>query len=183
MHEAPQEPCSRVNTVLRNTYAAGRAGNTGTSYTFICENEEEYAPDLVKALQESGTAVPRDLMEIAVNFHGSAYGGEEEELRRLGFVPQYISKASDYLTYSYNQARTYVPDNLRPQLVSWEQFASKHGQPVVDKLTDRGLEILLVADGQVHTAFASIYGSNRRNENITTGSASKKLDPWYTVRL
>ena len=82
-----------------STGAAGRAGNKGTSYTFICEEEEKYAPDLVKALQESGAAVPRDLMEIADNFtakrkrgevqaHGSGYGGsgfkfdaEEEELR------------------------------------------------------------------------------------------------------
>ena len=45
-------------TNLRNTCAAGRAENKGTSYTFICEGEEEYAPDLVKALHESGATVP-----------------------------------------------------------------------------------------------------------------------------
>ena len=77
------------------------------------------------------------------------------QLHRLGFVPQYSSVASGYLTYYYNQARTYVPENLRPQLVSWEQFASKHGQPVVNKLADGGQEILLVADGQVRTAIGS----------------------------
>ena len=74
-------------------------GTRAPPTTFICEEEEKYAPDLVKALLESGAAVPRDLMEIADNFtakrkrgevqaHGSGYGGsgfkfdaEEEELR------------------------------------------------------------------------------------------------------
>lgn len=78
---------------------AGRAGSKGTAYTFICEEEERYAPDLVKALQESGAAVPRDLLELAEGFtakrkrgeaqaHGSGYGGsgfkfdnQEEEAR------------------------------------------------------------------------------------------------------
>ena len=78
------------------------------------------------------------------------------QLRRMGFVLSYSSKASGRLTDSYNQARTYVPKILRPQLVSWEQFASKHGQPVVNKLADPGQEILRVADGQVRTAFASV---------------------------
>lgn len=31
----------------------GRAGNKGTSITFIAESEEEFAPDLMKALQDS----------------------------------------------------------------------------------------------------------------------------------
>ena len=33
----------------------GRAGRKGTAYTFIEPNEEQYSPDLVKALNESGT--------------------------------------------------------------------------------------------------------------------------------
>ena len=177
-YKAPQWACSRVDTKLRNTCVAGRAGNKGTSYTFICDEEEECTPDLVMALQETGAAVPRDLMEIANNFiaeqrhgqvhaHGSGYSAEEEELRRLGFVLGYCSKASGCLTYVYSQARTYVPENLRPQLVSWEHFASKHGQPLVNKLADRGQEILQVADNQVRIQFASIQGSNGRIANVT----------------
>ena len=47
--------------------AAGRAGNKGTAITFIdsSEEEERYAPDLVKALKESGAQVPKDLQELA----------------------------------------------------------------------------------------------------------------------
>ena len=144
---------SRVDTKLRNMCAAGRAGNKGTSYTFICEEEEEHAPDLVKALQESGAAVPRDLMEIA---NTSSAKQDPSELRRLGFVLHHSSKAIGYLAYLYNQARTHVPEKLRPQLDAGEQFASNHGQPLVNKLADRGQEMLRVADGQVRTAFASI---------------------------
>lgn len=36
----------------------GRAGKTGTAVTFISGGEDTYAPDLVKALQESGATVP-----------------------------------------------------------------------------------------------------------------------------
>ena len=35
---------------------AGRAGNKGTAITFIAPDDERYAPDLVKALRESGGA-------------------------------------------------------------------------------------------------------------------------------
>ncbi len=79
--------------------SAGRAGNKGTAYTFISEEEDKFAPDLVKALQESNAPVPKDLMQLADNFNskhargevqarGSGYGGSgfkfdvgEEEAR------------------------------------------------------------------------------------------------------
>ncbi|GIL79866.1 hypothetical protein Vretifemale_9037 [Volvox reticuliferus] len=78
----------------------GRAGAKGTAITFIGPDEERYAPDLVKALRESGAAVPQDLQALADSFHtkhkaglvkahGSGYGGsgfkfdtnEEERFR------------------------------------------------------------------------------------------------------
>lgn len=36
----------------------GRAGRAGTAVTFVSEGEEQYAPDLVKALRDSGATVP-----------------------------------------------------------------------------------------------------------------------------
>ncbi|KAG2501579.1 hypothetical protein HYH03_000084 [Edaphochlamys debaryana] len=78
----------------------GRAGASGTAITFIGPDEERYAPDLVKALRESGAGVPQDLQTLAEGFHtkhkaglvkahGSGYGGsgfkfdtgEEERFR------------------------------------------------------------------------------------------------------
>ncbi|KAM0876084.1 hypothetical protein ACQ4PT_036410 [Festuca glaucescens] len=78
----------------------GRAGRKGCAVTFISEEEERYAPDLVKALELSEQAVPEDLKALADRFmskvkqgteqaHGTGYGGsgfkfneEEEEARK-----------------------------------------------------------------------------------------------------
>ncbi|KAF0901249.1 hypothetical protein E2562_038827 [Oryza meyeriana var. granulata] len=64
----------------------GRAGRKGLAVTFISEDEERYAPDLVKALELSEQAVPQDLKGLADRFmakvkqgteqaHGTGYGG------------------------------------------------------------------------------------------------------------
>ncbi|KAL6659525.1 hypothetical protein ACP70R_003565 [Stipagrostis hirtigluma subsp. patula] len=78
----------------------GRAGRKGSAVTFISEEEERYAPDLVKALELSEQAVPEDLKALADRFmakvkqgmeqaHGTGYGGsgfkfneEEDEARK-----------------------------------------------------------------------------------------------------
>ncbi|XP_048549360.1 DEAD-box ATP-dependent RNA helicase 42-like [Triticum urartu] len=78
----------------------GRAGRKGCAVTFISDEEERYAPDLVKALELSGQAVPEDLKALADRFmakvkqgtekaHGTGYGGsgykfdhEEDEARQ-----------------------------------------------------------------------------------------------------
>ena len=48
----------------------GRAGNQGTAVTFISEEEERFAPDLVKAMTDARCAVPADLREMAEQ-HGA----------------------------------------------------------------------------------------------------------------
>ncbi len=65
----------------------GRAGRKGTAVTFISPaNEEQYAPDLIKALKQSGAVVPRDLADMSEEFlrkkeaglvrgHASGFGG------------------------------------------------------------------------------------------------------------
>ncbi|GLJ29301.1 hypothetical protein SUGI_0577730 [Cryptomeria japonica] len=78
----------------------GRAGRKGVAVTFISEEEDRYAPDLVKALELSEQAIPEDLKKLASGFmakvsqgtehaHGTGYGGsgfkfneEEEEARK-----------------------------------------------------------------------------------------------------
>ena len=51
--------------LTRSLHAAGRAGNKGTAITFISPEEEQYAADLIKALQQSGAEVPLDLKAMA----------------------------------------------------------------------------------------------------------------------
>lgn len=42
----------------------GRAGNKGTAYTFITPEECQYASDLIRALENSGSKVPADLINL-----------------------------------------------------------------------------------------------------------------------
>jgi ATP-dependent RNA helicase DDX46/PRP5 len=46
----------------------GRAGNKGTAYTFITEEQDNYAVDIVQALTMSGAEVPQALKELADGF-------------------------------------------------------------------------------------------------------------------
>jgi hypothetical protein len=43
----------------------GRAGASGTAYTFITPEEEQYAPDILKALQNSHAVIPEELIVLA----------------------------------------------------------------------------------------------------------------------
>ncbi|KAH9130236.1 hypothetical protein LEN26_008733 [Aphanomyces euteiches] len=65
----------------------GRAGRKGTAYTFISPQEEEYAPDLVKALENAKQEVPPELRALSDSFkekvrsglaryHGSGFKGK-----------------------------------------------------------------------------------------------------------
>ncbi|OQR90663.1 DEAD/DEAH box RNA helicase [Achlya hypogyna] len=64
----------------------GRAGRKGTAYTFISPEEDEYSPDLVKALETAKQSVPPELQALAdafkekvknglARYHGSGFGG------------------------------------------------------------------------------------------------------------
>lgn len=81
----------------------GRAGASGTAVTFISPNEDQYAPDLVKALSQSNKPVPQELANLAKQFeektkqglarkHTSGFEGrgyqfnEEEELLRKAAI-------------------------------------------------------------------------------------------------
>ena len=60
----PQPPpaCPSARPPARRRVGrTGRAGAKGTAITFIGPDEEPSAPDLVKALRESGATIPQDL--------------------------------------------------------------------------------------------------------------------------
>eukprot|EP00252_Welwitschia_mirabilis_P027765 TRINITY_DN9626_c0_g1_i4.p1 TRINITY_DN9626_c0_g1~~TRINITY_DN9626_c0_g1_i4.p1 ORF type:complete len:900 (-),score=235.06 TRINITY_DN9626_c0_g1_i4:309-3008(-) len=95
-YDAPNHYEDYVHRVGRT----GRAGRKGVAITFISQDEERYAPDLVKALELSEQPIPEDLKALADGFmakvhqgtehaHGTGYGGsgfkfneEEEEARK-----------------------------------------------------------------------------------------------------
>jgi len=57
----------------------GRAGNQGTAVTFISEEEERFAPDLVKAMTDARCAVPADLREMAERYGAKRKKGAGEK--------------------------------------------------------------------------------------------------------
>jgi ATP-dependent RNA helicase DDX46/PRP5 len=95
----------------------GRAGRKGLAVTFISEEEERYAPDLVKALELSEQAVPADLKMLADMFmakvkqgtetvHGTGYGGsgfkfneEEDDARKA-------AKKAQLKEYGYEEDKS-----------------------------------------------------------------------------
>ena len=80
------DPPNHVEDYVHRVGRTGRAGNKGTAVTFISAEEDQYAPDLVRALKDSGSLIPEDLASIAEEFekkrkaglargHGSGFGG------------------------------------------------------------------------------------------------------------
>jgi len=78
----------------------GRAGRKGVAYTFIEPDEEQFSPDMIKALKQSDIDVPQELMIMHMTFlskvkagkakkHGSGYSGkgfkfdEEEDTEKV----------------------------------------------------------------------------------------------------
>jgi ATP-dependent RNA helicase DDX46/PRP5 len=54
----------------------GRAGKKGTAWTFITPSEEQFSPDLVKALKDAGKEIPPALLEMANKFNEKVEKGE-----------------------------------------------------------------------------------------------------------
>jgi ATP-dependent RNA helicase DDX46/PRP5 len=63
----------------------GRAGMLGTAVTFITEEEERFAPVLVKALTNSQTPVPADLQALADAFNKKRAEGKVKHGAGSGF--------------------------------------------------------------------------------------------------
>ena len=54
----------------------GRAGKKGTAWTFITPSEEQFSPDLVKALKDAGKEIPANLLDMATKFEEKVQQGE-----------------------------------------------------------------------------------------------------------
>ena len=68
----------------------GRAGNKGTAVTFISQEEEKFAPDLVKAMTDAKQPVPGDLKTMADEYakkkkEGLVGGGKSSGFGGSGF--------------------------------------------------------------------------------------------------
>lgn len=63
----------------------GRAGNRGTSWTFITAQEEEYSRDLVKAMKSTNQEIPADVLELYTSFESKRKTGDAKK-RKSGFT-------------------------------------------------------------------------------------------------
>ncbi|KAI9197175.1 uncharacterized protein BJ171DRAFT_229118 [Polychytrium aggregatum] len=93
----------------------GRAGNKGTSYTFITREQDRYAVDIVKALKMSNAPVPDDVQTLANEFMekvksgnakytGSGFGGKGlEKLDKERDIVKKIQKKSHGGVYAEDE--------------------------------------------------------------------------------
>jgi ATP-dependent RNA helicase DDX46/PRP5 len=93
----------------------GRAGRKGYAVTFISEEEEQYAPDLVKALELSEQTIPEDLKALADRFmakvkqgteraHGTGYGGSGFKFNDEEDKAQKSTKKAQAREYGYEDS-------------------------------------------------------------------------------
>lgn len=54
----------------------GRAGNKGTAITFVTQEEQSHAPDLIKALEIGNNPIPKELIDLANEFRQKVEKGE-----------------------------------------------------------------------------------------------------------
>lgn len=69
----------------------GRAGNKGTSFTFISQDQERYAPDIVDALKASKVEIPSDLATMAALYKVKVKAGQAQKTS-MGFGGKGLEK-------------------------------------------------------------------------------------------
>mmetsp|Transcript_13119 Transcript_13119/g.25777 ORF Transcript_13119/g.25777 Transcript_13119/m.25777 type:complete len:263 (+) Transcript_13119:1338-2126(+) len=70
---------SQIEDYIHRIGRTGRAGATGTAYSFFTSDRFRMARDLIKVLREAGQSVPSELEQIAATMGGGGGGG-----RRFG---------------------------------------------------------------------------------------------------
>ena len=82
-YEVPNHYEDYVHRVGRT----GRAGNSGTAYTFLCPDEDKYAPDLVRAMEAAGQEPPDEVVGMANAYIDKRKRGEllSKDYRTSGF--------------------------------------------------------------------------------------------------
>jgi len=77
---------SHLEDYIHRSGRTGRAGRKGTAVTFVTPDEENHAVFLVKAFEQSSSAVPADLKAMAENFQKKKDSGQYVKMLGSGFV-------------------------------------------------------------------------------------------------
>lgn len=105
----------------------GRAGKKGTAYTFIQQDEEQFAPDLIKALEQSGQTVPEPLKAIAEEYKKKKSEGKLVEIHSSGFVGR---------GYKFDEAEAEKPQEMR-KLLALEYGESELEEDEIEKTKEK----------------------------------------------
>ncbi|KIZ01517.1 hypothetical protein MNEG_6448, partial [Monoraphidium neglectum] len=74
---------------------------------------------------------------------------EGEELKRLGFLKSYLSKAVAYGEGFYSKARGFTPAFAEPYVLQLEDKSKAIAAPAVTKGQDAAADVLAKVDGQL----------------------------------
>ncbi|KAF2842478.1 P-loop containing nucleoside triphosphate hydrolase protein [Patellaria atrata CBS 101060] len=75
---------SHLEDYVHRAGRTGRAGNLGTAVTFLTPEQERYAPDIAKALKQSGQPIPEELQKL-VDSHLQKVKEGKAKATGLGF--------------------------------------------------------------------------------------------------
>ncbi|GAB7338904.1 hypothetical protein MBLNU457_5585t2 [Dothideomycetes sp. NU457] len=82
---------SHLEDYVHRSGRTGRAGNTGTAVTFICEDQPKFSVDIVKALEQSEQPVPEELKKMANDFMEQVKTGKAKAAN-MGFSGKGLEK-------------------------------------------------------------------------------------------
>ncbi|KAK3996840.1 P-loop containing nucleoside triphosphate hydrolase protein [Cladorrhinum sp. PSN332] len=75
---------SHLEDYVHRAGRTGRAGQTGTAVTFVTEEQENCAPGIVKALEQSGQPVPERLNEMRKSWREKVKAGKAKDASGFG---------------------------------------------------------------------------------------------------
>eukprot|EP00958_Prasinococcus_capsulatus_P022926 scaffold3307_cov371-Prasinococcus_capsulatus_cf.AAC.2 len=166
----------------------GRAGNKGTAVTFIGPDEQHFAPDIVKALEQSGQPVPFDLRQLVT---------EQNQMKLLGTA---ITPGSGFggKGFKFNEEEDEGKKEARKAQMKemglggddMIDFEDEEGDVVVRAGTDKSAlnvmqqQLALVDKGDVAAVGAAAGAAIQASLPVpqaTSGVEAKVVSDWHCV--
>jgi len=104
-------------------------------------------------------------------------GTTPEELKRLGFLYEYGTLATDTATKFYELAKKQAPSTLAPGIETLEGAIKAYGAPIVSKVQDVAPKVLSDVDKRVDTVVgqaSTVYDKYTNTENIQAFKKSRE---------
>ncbi|KAI2784786.1 P-loop containing nucleoside triphosphate hydrolase protein [Daldinia loculata] len=154
----------------------GRAGNKGTAVTFITRDQENCAPGIAKALEQSGQEVPPELDEMRKAFRDKVKSGKAKDQSGFG------GKGLERLDQEREAARLRERKSHRTE--GEEEEEKKEEKNGEDKKGDKALSAIQTASSGIISRDAAApkidlepkFTIHKREDAAPSASASNPLD-------